>query len=139
MTLQYAGANNSLYLIKKKQLPEATGYTRSVEKNGHILHELPPDPQPIGKQAEKEPFTDKTVQIQQGDTFYIFSDGYPDQFGGPRGKKFMYKQFRQLLLNIQHKPMNGQKEILNQTIVDWMAQNDEEQIDDICVLGVRIA
>ncbi|MCH8317180.1 MAG: histidine kinase, partial [Bacteroidetes bacterium] len=70
------------------------------------------------------------------DTIYIFSDGYKDQYGGPRNKKFMAKRFRQLFIDIQRKSINEQKEVLNKTIEDW--KGDIEQIDDILVIGVRI-
>jgi len=67
---------------------------------------------------------------------YSFSDGYPDQFGGPNGKKFKYKSFKKLILSFQDEPLNKQKEILDNTIEEW--KGDEEQVDDICIIGVRL-
>jgi len=82
------------------------------------------------------PFTNHEIQLQKGDTVYIFSDGYQDQFGGPKGKKFMSKRFRQLFLDIQGMNMEEQEEMLNQTIEEWKA--GREQVDDILVIGVRV-
>ncbi|MBN4061894.1 SpoIIE family protein phosphatase, partial [Bacteroidales bacterium AH-315-I05] len=118
--LDYAGANNSLYFIR----------------NGE-LHETKPDKQPIGAYDHRQSFTNHTTELQKDDTIYVFSDGYPDQFGGPKGKKFKYRKLRELLLSIQDKTMNEQKEILDHTIEDWMG-DEHEQIDDICIIGVRI-
>ena len=81
-------------------------------------------------------FTNHTVQLNKGDTFYIFSDGFVDQFGGPRGKKFMSAQFKKLLLSVQDKDMDTQKSIILQSFTDWMGAL--EQVDDVCVIGVRI-
>ncbi len=96
-----------------------------------------PDKQPIGYYSENsKPFTKHEITIMKKDTFIIFSDGYEDQFGGPNGKKFMSKQMRELLLSIQYKNMPEQKQMLNKAIEDW--KKGTEQIDDICVLGVRV-
>ena len=71
-----------------------------------------------------------------GDSVYIFSDGYADQFGGPSGKKFKYSQFKKLLVQVQPESMTKQKEILNTRIEEWMG-DEEEQIDDILIVGIR--
>jgi serine phosphatase RsbU (regulator of sigma subunit) len=89
-------------------------------------------------QAQKQPFTNKTVTLHPGDTFYLFSDGYPDQFGGPKGKKFMIKRFKNLLLSLEDQAMEKQKKVLEKTLTDWMDEGKEEQIDDVCVIGVRL-
>jgi len=81
-------------------------------------------------------FNNHVVELNKGDTFYLFTDGYADQFGGPKGKKFKYAQFKQLLVSIQEKTMDEQHDILHQTMADWKGQL--EQIDDILVMGVRI-
>lgn len=120
-TIQYAGANNPLWMIR----------------NGEII-ETRADRQPVGFFGDNlnTPYTNHDIEIQKGDALYIFSDGYADQFGGPRGKKFKYSQFKKLLVDIQEKDMNNQKDILNRTIEDWMGA-EEEQIDDILVIGIR--
>ncbi|MCW9021197.1 MAG: tetratricopeptide repeat protein, partial [Flavobacteriales bacterium] len=122
--LQYAGANNPLYIISKN--------TEGIAK----LNEIKPNKQPIGKYFRQELFTNHEIELQKGDTIYVFTDGYADQFGGPKGKKMMYKPFKELLLSIYDKPMEEQKEILNQYFQNW--KGSLEQVDDVCVIGVRI-
>lgn len=117
--LQYAGANNPLWIVRN-----------------HELIDIRPDKQPIGKHFKNSSFTPHSIELKKGDTIYIFSDGYADQFGGPKGKKFMYKPFKNLLLSIQDKDMDDQREILEQRFNEW--KGDLEQVDDVCVIGVRI-
>ena len=74
--------------------------------------------------------------MQEGDAIYIFSDGYADQFGGEKGKKYKASNFKKLLLSIQHELMEQQKEIINQTFEKW--KGGLEQLDDVCVIGVKI-
>jgi serine phosphatase RsbU (regulator of sigma subunit)/HAMP domain-containing protein len=120
MEMDYAGANNPLY------------YFRNDE-----FHEIKADKFPIGYYTEETKlFSNKNLKIQKGDMFYIFSDGYADQFGGPRAKKFMVHEFRALLKRIHKMPMDQQKDILNQTIEKW--RGGLEQVDDILVIGFRI-
>ena len=95
------------------------------------------DRMPIGiHDRDNTPFTNMEFSMHKGDIFYILSDGYIDQFGGPKGKKFMTKRFKQLILDIHEKPMNEQKEILWQTILEW--RGDIEQIDDIIIIGIKV-
>jgi serine phosphatase RsbU (regulator of sigma subunit) len=117
--LSFAGANNGLYFIR----------------NGEI-NQIKPDKQPIGKFDDAKPFSKQEIQLEKGDVLYTFSDGYADQFGGPKGKKFMYKPFRELLLSIHQKPMDDQHNILMDTFENW--RGSIEQIDDVCIIGVRI-
>ena len=83
------------------------------------------------------------IDIETGDCFYMFSDGYADQFGGEKGKKFKYKPFKKLLIENSHLPMTAQKEILNKEIENWKAfinpydNKKYEQIDDIVIFGIR--
>ncbi|MDF1676026.1 MAG: YfiR/HmsC family protein [Vicingaceae bacterium] len=123
-TLQYAGANNSLYIISKNTAGE------------NELIEIKPDKQPIGKVDAPTPFTTHSISLKKGDTIYVFTDGYADQFGGEKGKKMMYKPFKNLLLSIQDKNMSEQKIILEQHFKEW--KGGLEQVDDVCILGVRI-
>jgi serine phosphatase RsbU (regulator of sigma subunit) len=137
--LKFAGAKNPLYLVRKDAGQVDFEYDRKWSKKEYTLFEMKGDKQPVGFQPFKpEPFTQQEVQLKAGDVLYAFSDGYPDQFGGPRGKKFKYKQFRQLLLDIQGRSMQQQKQQLEDTIQQWMEEGREEQIDDICVGGLRI-
>jgi len=81
-------------------------------------------------------FTKHTIQLQAGDLIYAFTDGFADQFGGPKNKKFRYKQLEKLLLDNSHLPMNEQKEILNRSFDNWKGKC--EQVDDVLVIGIRI-
>lgn len=118
--LQFAGANNPLYIIHEGELNVVKG-----------------DRMPIGIHLNfNQPFTNHIIDIHSGDMLYMFTDGYADQFGGPHNKKFRYRQYQELLLSLYKWPLNKQKEALDRTMVDWMGKND--QVDDILVLGLRI-
>jgi len=116
--IQFAGANNPLYVVH----------------NGQLI-EYPADKMPIGYAHAYHKFTNKTIKLVKGDTFYIFSDGYMDQFGGKKNKKFKPHRFKQLIKSIHDKPMNEQKEILYLTLEEW--KGNFEQIDDIIIIGFR--
>lgn len=117
--LQYAGANNPLYLVR----------------NGELI-EIKADKQPIGKFDYRTAFTNHEIELEKGDAIYVFSDGYADQFGGPKGKKFMYKPFKRLITSIAELSVSEQKEKLSAAFEEW--KGDLEQIDDVCVFGVRV-
>ena len=119
--LQYAGAHNPLWIVR----------------NGELL-ETKADKQPIGKFDGPVPFKTHNIDLQKGDTIYIFSDGYVDQFGGEKDKKFGSKRFKELLLSVQYNSMQEQKEILNSTFEKWMIESGSEQIDDVCIMCVII-
>jgi len=123
MKMQYAGANNPLYLIKDVEgRPE--------------LKEIKADRMPLGYYQGKDiSFVNHDIQLDTGDIFYMFSDGFVDQKGGKEKKKFLSKNFKNLLLEIQDRTMHDQKEILEKTLSDWMGDN--AQIDDLLVIGVR--
>ena len=117
--LQYAGAHNPLWLIR----------------NGELI-EFKADKMPIGITGmEMEKFVSHEIQLKEGDTIYIFSDGYADQFGGPSGKKFKSGAFKKLLLDNQHLSMPEQKSLLHNAIMDWRGPHD--QVDDVLVMGCR--
>jgi serine phosphatase RsbU (regulator of sigma subunit) len=82
------------------------------------------------------PFTNHKIELQKGDSLYIFTDGYADQFGGPKGKKFKYVQLKEILLSIQNMPMLKQEELLMQKFNDWKGKI--EQVDDILLIGIRV-
>jgi serine phosphatase RsbU (regulator of sigma subunit) len=117
--LHYAGANIPLWIIR----------------NGEIL-ETKANKQPIGKFDNPEPYTTHSFEMLKGDTIYIFSDGYVDQFGGEKSKKFKIRAFRDLLLSIQDKSMKEQMTLIDENFEVWKDNND--QVDDVCVIGVRI-
>ncbi|MCK4661802.1 MAG: SpoIIE family protein phosphatase [Bacteroidales bacterium] len=120
MKLQFSGANNPLYIVRNNELEQIKG-----------------DKMPIGIYIKDDlSFTNNEMDIFPDDCIYTFSDGYVDQFGGEKGKKFMTKNFKTLILEIHKKPMTEQKEIFNTTIEQWKGEN--QQIDDILVFGIRI-
>jgi serine phosphatase RsbU (regulator of sigma subunit) len=99
--------------------------------------EIKPDKMPVGKHDKQDiPFTLQTITLQKGDVIYTLSDGFPDQFGGEKGKKFMSKNLRELLAKNSHLSMTEQKEILEKTLTEWVGSL--EQVDDVTVIGVRV-
>ena len=134
-TLLYSGANNPLWIIRNMDTNSEFDDKASIKNDKYKLVELPPDKQPIGIHPKPHPFSLKTLQLVKGDAVYLFSDGYADQFGGPKRKKFMYRNFAELLLTIHDQSMDEQKKTLDSTIENW--RGGMEQIDDILVLGFR--
>jgi len=119
--LEWAGANNPLYIVRNES---------------ETIEILNPDKQPIGEFKDKTNYTHHELSLTKGDTFYLFSDGYVDQFGGKDGKKFKYAQFRQMLIDVRGKSMSSQSEHIYKSFVNW--KDDLEQIDDVCILGVQV-
>ncbi|HEY1038120.1 MAG TPA: SpoIIE family protein phosphatase [Bacteroidia bacterium] len=115
----WSGANNPLWYIQDNELKE-----------------IKADKQPIGKTDNPKPFSTWENEYRPNTTFYLFTDGLADQFGGPQGKKFKYKQFEQLLVSINEKTMQEQAGIINQKFEDW--KGELEQVDDVCVIGIKI-
>ncbi|MFN7846357.1 MAG: SpoIIE family protein phosphatase, partial [Bacteroidota bacterium] len=125
LEMQYAGANRALYIFR----PYAASYE---------FIEVKPNKFSIGGfQAEtSRQFNAHTIQLKQGDTFYMFSDGYADQFGGAKNKKFMVKRLQHELMGMQHLPLHEQKLLIDQLLHDW--KGNTEQVDDILMIGVRV-
>jgi serine phosphatase RsbU (regulator of sigma subunit) len=121
MVLDFAGAKNPLVYIRNGELFEIKG-----------------DKNPVGglQREEERKFVSHKLALDTPTVFYIFSDGYLDQFGGEKGRKFMKKNFYSLLLEIHQKPMDEQKEILFKTFKDW--KGEQAQIDDVLVIGFKI-
>lgn len=119
----YAAANNPVWIVRRKGDAQ--------------LLEFAPDKMPVGRHdRDVHPFTQHAVELQAGDMVYTITDGMPDQFGGPKGKKFMYKQLKELLISIAALPVNEQKEKLDRAFTAW--KGNLEQVDDVCVIGVRV-
>lgn len=136
--LQFAGAYNPLYLIRDRaQLSgkEPPSETSFLSEN-YELFELKGDKQPIGIHWEETEFNNQVVGLKGNDTVYVFSDGYVDQYGGDERKKFKTHKFKALLLSVQSEPMEKQKQLIEKTFEKWRGNMD--QIDDVCVVGVRI-
>ncbi len=121
LKLKYAGAHNPLWIIRK---------------NAEEIEEIKANKEPIGKFLNPRPYTTHAIQLNEGDQFYIFSDGYADQFGGDKGKKFKTSNFKRLLLQISNETMSRQKELIAEHFDNW--KGDLEQLDDVCVIGVRV-
>ena len=159
MELEYAGAYNPAFIVRK--VKDDSGEVQdAITENGNdddiVLKEVANGYQLIAIKADKFPigvfigeevknFKNHKFKLKKDDVIYTFSDGFIDQFGGKKGKKFMSKRFRQVLLEIQHLSMSGQRDYLDKTIADWIFHtdyvgdmNEQEQIDDILVIGVRI-
>ena len=120
MVMEFSGAFNPLYLIRDGELSETRG-----------------DKMPIGINAiVEESFTNHIFNLEKGDLIYLFSDGYPDQFGGSDDKKFKYKALKNLLVKINKQPMEAQNKELERSFISWKA--DGEQIDDVLLIGLKI-
>lgn len=118
--LTYAAANNPVWIVREQKMLEYA-----------------PDKMPVGKHDKDTiPFTQHTIELQKGDVVYALTDGFPDQFGGPKGKKFMYKSLKELLVKVAPLPMEEQKEILQAAFNNW--KGALEQVDDVCLIGVRM-
>jgi serine phosphatase RsbU (regulator of sigma subunit) len=119
--LQYAGAFNALYYVRE-----------------NTLHEIKADKFPIGVNLDGvvDNYQNHTIQLQKGDCVYLFSDGYADQFGGEKGKKFKYNQLKNLFIEIAKKPVDEQKQIIANAFDVW--KGGLEQVDDVVVIGLKI-
>lgn len=118
-TIKWAGANNPLWYYQNNELKE-----------------IKANKQPIGKTDHAEPFTTHTIELQKGDSLYLFTDGFADQFGGPKGKKFKYKQLEDLLVSSNDLSISEQHLTLKNTLNSWRGKL--EQVDDVCVIGIRV-
>jgi serine phosphatase RsbU (regulator of sigma subunit) len=121
MILSFSGAKSPLCIVRNNELIEIKGDKQAIE----------------GSQSNNvKPFTHNELKVQPGDCIYVFSDGYNDQFGGAKGKKFKYSQLKSLLLSIASQPMYKQKNILSETLENW--KGNLQQVDDILLIGVRV-
>jgi len=138
---QFAGANNPIYIVRvSKNITKEKNLT-GFETRGHAplllgLEELKGDNMPVSIYERMNNFTNHEFKINKGDSLYLFSDGYADQFGGKNERKFMYREFKKIILENAHLLMEKQNELLNTTIENWKGNN--KQTDDITVLGLRI-
>ncbi|MFH2143119.1 MAG: SpoIIE family protein phosphatase, partial [Bacteroidota bacterium] len=132
--VQYAGANNSLYIAKTKVEEKV------VNDYSSTIVEIKGDKMPISIYRNMNDFTNHELILQKGDIIYLCTDGFYDQYGGPHDRKYLSMNFRKLLDEISGNSMETQKEILNETIESWMNYNGKthEQTDDITVMGIKI-
>ena len=120
-TLEFAGAHNPLWIIRS---------------GANEVEEIKADNQPIGQFEHIKPFRTQQVNLEKGDSIYIFSDGFADQFGGKKGKKFKTANFKQLLISIQDKPIEKHEQLIIEAFENW--KGNLEQLDDVCIIGLRI-
>lgn len=118
-TITYAAANNEPILLR----------------NSEII-ELPKDRMPVGKGEKTDNFLLHSIEMKEGDMLYLYTDGFADQFGGPKGKKFKYRQLNELLLKIKEAPLVNQKQKLETAFTNW--KGNQEQVDDILIIGIKI-
>lgn len=129
--LIYAAANNPVWIVRFNRVD------RQLAGGDVEFIALTADRMPVGKHDKDIlPFTEHEFDLQSGDMVYTLTDGFPDQFGGPKGKKFKYKQLEELLLSIAHESMEIQKQKLEEVFENW--KGNLEQVDDVCIIGIRI-
>ena len=144
--LQFAGANNPIYLIRNEKLKIKDDNTKNAIKlfdnsklkihNSKLLYEVKPDKMPIAIYRKMNSFNYVELALSEGDMFYMFTDGFVDQFGGKKGRKFNSKPFKKLILSISGKAGTEQKNILIEEFVKW--KNEYPQIDDITIFGAKV-
>ena len=125
--INWSGANNPLWYINSFSF-------NGVESNK--FHEIKPNKQPIGKTDRPQSFTTHEIEHKTNTVFYLFTDGYPDQFGGPKGKKYKHKQLEEMLIVNSSKTLEEQKNVLDKAFKEWIG--DLEQVDDVTIIGIRI-
>lgn len=118
--VEYAGAFNSVYLVRDNKL---------IEYDADSIY--------IGNNDANKPYTNQSFKIEKDDVLYMFSDGFADQFGGDKGKKYKYNQFQQLLVKNNNKSMDIQKQLLNEEFEQW--RGNLEQVDDVMIIGIKIS
>jgi serine phosphatase RsbU (regulator of sigma subunit) len=119
--LYYAGAHNPLWILRK---------------GAKEIEEIKSDKQSIGRIDNPQPYQSQKVQLNKGDSIYVFTDGYADQFGGEKGKKFKYKPFKNLIVSMKDDSMEEQLKLISSHFDAWKGRL--EQVDDVCVIGVKI-
>jgi serine phosphatase RsbU (regulator of sigma subunit) len=133
---QKDGFDGILVCFSKEKITYAAANNEPILIRNNEIIELPKDRMPVGKGEKQDSFTLYQIEANSGDTLYLYTDGYADQFGGPKGKKFKYKPLNELLLTNANLPLSEQHELIKSTFNEW--KGELEQVDDVCVVGVRI-
>ncbi len=133
LSISWSGANNPIWILPNKKLDEAYDNEKT---NYRGLVEIKAQKEPIGHHNFMSPFKNHTLQLSKGDVFYLFSDGYADQFGGEKGKKFKYKSLKDLMIETKTMSMQEAKIKMDEVFNSW--KGELEQIDDVCIMGVRL-
>jgi ABC-type amino acid transport substrate-binding protein len=134
--IEYAGAHNHLWVLSKRADLGIETQSYQMEDEGYVLHEIKANKQPVGQYFARKAFETRSLELQKGERFYLYSDGFADQFGGHNGKKFKNKSFKNLLLTSMNMGLEQQKQELEKIFHEW--KSDFEQLDDVCVLGVEV-
>ena len=143
-TLHFAGANNSLFLVRKtivNNFPQDSNRIKITVNDNYSLIELKPDKMPIGNYIQIKPFRSYTLKIYPNDRLYTFSDGIVDQFGGEYGRRFGTTRFKKLLLSVQDLSMKEQEKVIGKTVDDWINNSNVKgisQLDDMLIIGLEI-
>jgi ABC-type amino acid transport substrate-binding protein/serine phosphatase RsbU (regulator of sigma subunit) len=132
--IRFAGAHNNLWIVSKRE--DIGCDTTKYEQDGYYLHEIKANKQPVGKFEYLQPFITNSIKLVTGERFFLYSDGYADQFGGENGKKFKGKSFKKLVVSSIEDSLEDQKKKLLDNFNEW--KGDFEQLDDVCVIGVEI-
>lgn len=136
--IMFSGANNPLWIIsKRKNVKDSLGNELhlNAELNGNYLYEIKATKQPIGFSENPKKFSNHKLILEKGDVLYLFTDGFADQFGGPKGKKYKYKQLAEIILNSANLDLPRQKLALENSFESW--KGNQEQVDDVSVLAIR--
>lgn len=134
--ITFSGANNPIWIIRKNQNFTASEFDSVYQKSELVLLELKGDKQPVGFYTHQKEFTQTEIQLLEGDIVYLFTDGFADQFGGEKGKKFKYKPFKNTLIEINEMSMIEQEKELKSIFNSW--KGDLDQVDDVCVIGFKL-
>lgn len=137
--LEFVGANNPLYVVRKKDIPlivNSNSTDADISDETNSLFEIKADRQPIGNYADTSAFRNNEIQLKEGDSLYTFSDGFADQFGGEKGKKFMARQLKTLLLEVQDMPVSERYDTIEKRFLKW--KESYEQVDDVLIFGVKV-
>jgi len=134
--IDFAGANLPLHILRENSKPQPTSHIVH-NNNNHTLYQVKPNKQPIGYIFEDINFVTHSIQLMEGDTIFMFTDGFADQFGGLYTKKFRYQELRQLICSMANMTLQEQRNKLDKTFKAW--KGDNVQVDDVSFMGVKIA
>ncbi|MFO0358518.1 MAG: GAF domain-containing protein [Sphingobacteriaceae bacterium] len=134
---QKDGFDGTLLCINRttNEVSYSSAFNSPILVSNNSLVELQSDRMPVGYGEKEDHFSLKRIEIKKGDTLYLYTDGYADQFGGPRGKKFMYKKLNEYIQAISAMPLQKQWELLGRNFEEW--KGNLEQIDDVCIIGLK--
>ena len=139
--ITWSGANNQLWYIQCGNLSSnnfsaSLSFQTESKHSNKMLNEIKANKQAIGKTYNPSPFSTHVLELKIGDMFYLLTDGFADQFGGPKGKKYKYKALAEKLSSISHLDLTEQKQELQSSFQEW--KGELEQVDDVTIIGIRV-